>query len=524
MKIVKLSVEGWRAFDEPFEVDFEDGKSLLLHGENGSGKSSLFLALQRFFDPRGQAIARYRNCFSPETRHSEVRVQFVRTGTAPFEVAWTANAHPGPVPANPATATVTPEQRAVIVDGARRGGFVDYRMLLRTHLFTSPLSRFRLGPRTPEAVASAESSGMAEQFFDLAAGVILAGVRITVAGGTESAIGDLIQRVWSNPPRSRRAAHLDAANAVCRRFNDAFNGVLPDLEARLAAFLSHFDNHQLGITFRPVNVSWEKSSLHLKGAMLVPEVTFRGRVVAGYQQFLNEARLSALAVCMFLAGVSIANTDPGNPDLPRFLLLDDALIGLELQNRLPILEILKSHFDTYQVCLLTHDRVWFDLACGNLPTTSGWLHKELLAEEGAGRLVPIVRPHTGDLDRAKAHLANGDLVAAAVYTRVAFEGRLRNVCEKKGIRVSYKKEQKHFSADALWQGIVERQKDRVELRRQTPSAKDFIPPVLRQDVETVRSTVLNQLSHAGAPGLVQTEVAKAISVIERICGHDFPDA
>ena len=522
MRIVKLSIEGWRGFDEPFEVDFEDGKSILLHGENGSGKSSLYLALQRFFDPNGQAITRYRNCFSPDTRHSIVRVQFVKTGAAPFEIAWTANAHPGPVPADPTTAMVTPEQRAVIVDGARRGGFVDYRMLLRTHLFSSPLSRFSTGARTPAAVTSAESSGMAEQFFDLAAGVILAGVRATVAGGTETTIGTLIQRVWNTPPGSRRAAHLDAANAVCRRFSDAFNGVLPDLEARLTTFLGHFDNHQLGVTFRPVNVSWDKTSLTLKGAQLVPEVTFRGRAVGGYQQLLNEARLSALAVCMFLAGVSIANTDPGNPDHPRFLLLDDALIGLELQNRLPILEILKSHFDTYQICLLTHDRVWFDLACGNLPTTSGWLHKELLAEEGAGRLVPIIRPHTGDLDRAKAHLATGDLVASAVYTRVAFERRLRNVCEKKGIRVSYKKEQKHFSADALWQGIVERQRDRERLKTQNPHVKDFIPSPLEQDIETVRSTVLNQLSHAGAPGLVQAEVSKAIGVVERLCRHDFP--
>lgn len=524
MKIATIILEGVRAFDEPFELDLENGKNLLLHGENGSGKSSLYLALRHFFDPRGETISKHRNCFSSDTRDSVVRVHFVKTGAAPFEIAWTASAHPGPVPADPATATVTPEQRAVIVDGARRGGFVDYRMLLRTHLFSSPLSRFGTGARTSAAVASAESRGMAEQFFDLAAGVILAGVRTTVAGGTETTIGDLIQRVWSTPPRSRRAAHLDAANAVCRRFNDAFNGVLPDLEARLATFLGHFDNHQLGVTFRPVSVSWEKSSLSLKGAQLVPEVTFRGRAVAGYQQFLNEARLSALAVCMFLSGVSIANTDPGNPDHPRFLLLDDALIGLELQNRLPILDILKSHFDTYQICLLTHDRVWFDLARGNLPTSSGWLHKELLAEEGAGRLVPVVRPHADELDRAKAHLANGDLVAASVYARVAFEGRLRNVCEKRGIRVSYKKEQRHFSVDTLWQGIVERQKDRVELRKQNAAVQDFVPTLLQQDVETVRSTVLNQLSHAGAPGLVQAEVAKAISVIERVCGHDFPDA
>src|SRR5207247_2635514 len=160
-----------------------------------------------------------------------------------------------------------------------------------------PLSRYKWGPRTHDSVTGAVADGITEQFFDLAAWVILAGVRTTIAGGSETTIGNLIQRVWNNPPRSRRASHLAAANSECKRFNDAFNGVLPDLEAKLTGFLNNFGDHQLGVRFRRVNLSWEKTNLKLIGAELVPEITFRGTLVPDYQQFLNEARLSALAIC-----------------------------------------------------------------------------------------------------------------------------------------------------------------------------------------------------------------------------------
>ena len=32
MKITKISLQGFRAFDEPFELDLDGGKNLLLHG------------------------------------------------------------------------------------------------------------------------------------------------------------------------------------------------------------------------------------------------------------------------------------------------------------------------------------------------------------------------------------------------------------------------------------------------------------------------------------------------------------
>jgi hypothetical protein len=47
---------------------------------------------------------------------------------------------------------------------------------------------------------------------------------------------------------------------------------------------------------------------------------------------------------------------------------------------------------------------------------------------------------------------------------------------------------------------------------------------LEKDVEAMRSTVLNQLSHAGAPGLKGDDIRDALKTVEALHNHDFPKA
>lgn len=43
--INKIEIDGFKAFPNNFSIDLSDGKNLLIYGENGSGKSSLYYAL-----------------------------------------------------------------------------------------------------------------------------------------------------------------------------------------------------------------------------------------------------------------------------------------------------------------------------------------------------------------------------------------------------------------------------------------------------------------------------------------------
>ena len=110
-------------------------------------------------------------------------------------------------------------------------------------------------------------------------------------------------------------------------------------------------------------------------------------------------------------------------------------------------------------------------------------------------------------------------MATAVYVRAAFENHIKNVCRDFGVKVHYKPDPKEVKADLLWRGIVDRQKE-----RQASGKPHFIDPALMNEVETVRSTVLNRLSHSGTPSLVPSEVQFALDTVKKLQHHKFTKA
>ena len=51
MKITNIEIKNFRAFPQTYQINLHNaGKNLLVYGENGSGKSSLYLALKYFLE------------------------------------------------------------------------------------------------------------------------------------------------------------------------------------------------------------------------------------------------------------------------------------------------------------------------------------------------------------------------------------------------------------------------------------------------------------------------------------------
>lgn len=65
IRINHIKIEGYRFFSEKLELSIE-GKNLLLYGENGTGKSSIYRALALLAGKEIPNIADERNIFSPE--------------------------------------------------------------------------------------------------------------------------------------------------------------------------------------------------------------------------------------------------------------------------------------------------------------------------------------------------------------------------------------------------------------------------------------------------------------------------
>lgn len=114
MRIKKIEIQNFRAFYGNFEIEL-GGKNLLLYGENGSGKSSLFYALKLFLESANAKteFSEHRNIFIKDDADGFVKLTI---GKNAYE--WL----PAKFPDAP-----------IILDANKTKGFLDYKSLLETH-------------------------------------------------------------------------------------------------------------------------------------------------------------------------------------------------------------------------------------------------------------------------------------------------------------------------------------------------------------------------------------------------------
>jgi AAA domain len=100
------------------------------------------------------------------------------------------------------------------------------------------------------------------------------------------------------------------------------------------------------------------------------EYQFHGRMTFPPMKYLSESHLNSLGICVFLASAKLFNT------ASRFLVLDDIVTSFDLGHRRRLLRLIKEQFGDWQIILLTHERLWFDLIQKEL-SQSGWHFKEV---------------------------------------------------------------------------------------------------------------------------------------------------
>ena len=69
MRITKIEIKNFRAFYGAYQIDLHKaGKNLLVYGENGSGKTSLYQALKRFLESSegGHQFKPHQNIFNSD--------------------------------------------------------------------------------------------------------------------------------------------------------------------------------------------------------------------------------------------------------------------------------------------------------------------------------------------------------------------------------------------------------------------------------------------------------------------------
>lgn len=234
---------------------------------------------------------------------------------------------------------------------------------------------------------------------------------------TNLKMGELLKNVRSKP---------DEINI--HDFTNGVNQILSDVNKSLNCLLRYFDNSMT------VSFSALAESNVLKSILEVRmNVTYFGielnKSAEKYHHFLNEARLSALAVCIFLAAhLSV-------PSAPyRILFLDDIFTGLDTSNRMPLLHILTEKvivgtssdtFINHQIILTTYDRQWYELAKNHLGS-GDWCFLEMYIDKHSNKFDhPALLPGENDFEKAHFYFRTHQYPACANYQRKICENLLK---------------------------------------------------------------------------------------------------
>lgn len=360
--ITQIEIDGFKAFLKNFKLDLETGKNLLLYGENGTGKSSLYYALHAllqsvFKDDKG---AKY---FKPGDVNGE---KFIVNDEHLINIFRFDEAKDN---------TYTPYIRITFDDGKiwrldhgglspeNGGNESEIRLLNKNSTFInhSYISRFH-------AARNSEDIDLWNVFYkDI--------LPFHVPVGTEQFLADLYDEIVSecNSSPKPRTSRRSLKNKIVD-FNSYLEQLVGDINKKASSIYNDYfrrvGEHELTIKIAyykkeaPENINKDNYQLYygrditgvleLNQPKIGIEIKENGLFILKPQSHFNEAKLTAIALAVRFAAMSRTIVSGS------FVALDDMLISLDMGNRMKVIDyIFKEVLPKYKLYIFTHDRLLF---------------------------------------------------------------------------------------------------------------------------------------------------------------------
>ncbi len=460
MRITEIEIKNFKAFYGTYRVNLrKSGKNLLIYGENGSGKSSLYFALKLFLESGDNPSHRFennQNIFITDAGYIKLCLRASqRSKQETYE--WSE--------------TVRETDDELIIEASRAKGFLDYKDLLNTHY--------------------AHRENNTVNVFSLLVETLLANTVITE--------GRSLAEDWTDiePPLQPQitASEIATLEGRIEDFNIELANKLAELQPKASEILGGF-GHNVALNFDFPGIKYNRENGTLDNQEILLTVELFDRDIPEHHRFLNEARLSAIAIAIYFSSILMQPES----DL-KILALDDVLIGLDMSNRLPVLDILEEYFPDYQIFLTTYDKAWYEIV-KQRTSDAEWEYAEFYSKQTDEYEIPIHVQDRPYLEKAKAYFDANDYKACVIYLRTAFEAAIKKFCQKKNLRVKYRENPKDLRSDDFW----------------TPIKADtsFLEQSLIDEIELYRSIILNPISHARIVPVVKKEISEAIDAVEAL--------
>ena len=354
--ISKIRIDGFKAFPKEFELNL-NGRNLLMYGENGSGKSSIYYALhallQSQYHDKG---AIYFDKNAPEsivnkdttTAEPYIEIELEGSGT---KYRLSKNGYE----------EIPHQAISPLRDMNAECVFINHKFLFRTFSFRN------------------------SEYIDLFPIFIKDILPFVLTQDDAEYIGAIYDDVMKGIRRHGKSNQLeDSYKKRIERFNlevrhviNKINSIVSEIynknfrnenEQSLKIVLEYDDNHdkiplsnksywlRCDYRYQLVNKAgnWEPKQIS-SGYEILQETNGTYQPIEKPQTYFNEARLTAIALSVRFALLDTIAAANG-----RFMALDDMLISLDMSNRMQVIRYL---FDVaapkYKLYVFTHDRLLF---------------------------------------------------------------------------------------------------------------------------------------------------------------------
>ena len=437
-KINKIEIRNFKLFHEQFTLGI-GGRNLLLYGENGSGKSSIYWSFythyqaclktpvqaRKYFDAAN--TENLRNRFAAPGEESGLTVEFVEEESHTIYSYDDSSAG------------------CYINDGGslsfmnrtlRASDFMNYKFLTSMFDFRNsqdnnifpifekeffqylPLTRRLFGSSFPVM-----PSNSAEEYWKE--------IKTNIGLIPRSNSGRFLV---SNDEHKKVVDQIDEFNEILETALDDLvataNNIISDqfgLEVKLEIRYSHASfNAFVNEDGRERNQKLINPKIILNARMTNPHIA-DGRPIEHPRSFFNEAKLTQMALSLRLAILDLKPSAGANYNSTVFF--DDLLISLDMACRRKVIDVMLGYSVNRQFVVMTHDRNFFYLFKSAVARRGdvNWKYVELYAPEINGVPKPCAIENLGYLVKARYFLDKLEIPAAVNYLRKACEYELKRI-------------------------------------------------------------------------------------------------
>lgn len=231
------------------------------------------------------------------------------------------------------------------------------------------------------------------------------------------------------------------------------------------------------------------------------EIEYFNLPLQNYHNFLNEARLSALAISVYFAIIKKQFSFLEENSL-KVLILDDLLISLDMNNRLSLIKILQEKFSDFQIFFFTHEKALFDLVNEKMSLAP----YEIYVTKKDDYEVPFIKQSKTLLEQSIFQKDTQNYGCSANLLRQFTEKLL---CEYLPIEQTVGAKCKKLNLDALLNKAKLFEETKTTHRNQ-----DLVD--IFSKLKTFKKILLNDASHYSSTDIYKTELEEAIEVLENL--------